>query len=223
VLIADDDDLCSEILRDAMEPLGVEVAVAGDGIEALELLEAHPFDILITDLYMPRMDGLTLLTHARKLVPHLLTVIITGFGSLESAIEAIRQGAYDYVQKPFKLEEISIVIRNAMEKINFLREKARLIRELEQAHQELSELRTMAAVPREEAVCPEPAAPSDAMVVFPRHTLPISFFQPPEDDSSRLLSELERLKRLREERAVSQEEFDRLKKSLLDRGTPIKR
>ncbi|NLJ27072.1 MAG: response regulator [Deltaproteobacteria bacterium] len=120
ILIADDDDLCREILRDAIQGEDVFVKIAADGVDALEMLGSSPFDILITDLNMPRMDGLTLLGHARELHPHILSIIITGFGSLESAIEAIRRGAYDYVQKPFKLEEISVAIRNAKEKITIL-------------------------------------------------------------------------------------------------------
>lgn len=204
---------------EAME--GVEVILACDGVEALEKLEAQAFDILITDLNMPRMDGLTLLAHARALVPHLLSIIITGFGSLESAIEAIRRGAYDYVQKPFKLEEISVAVRNAIEKITILREKAQLLKELEEAHQKLSELQAMKGASEKKAAPPEPVeAAKPAMVVFPRHTLPIAFFQPPEEDSSRVLAEIERLKRLLEDRVISQDEFKRLKEIIIGRSTP---
>jgi len=223
VLIADDDDLCREILRDAMLDMGVEVAVARDGLEALEALQAQGFDILITDLNMPRMDGLTLLAHAREIVPHLLSIIITGFGSLESAIEAIRRGAYDYVQKPFKLEEISVAIRNALEKITILREKAQLLRELEETHKKLSELQAVMGLPSKGSQHMEHLEPSSSsMVLFPRHTLPISFFQPPEEDSSLVLAELERLKRLHDDRVISRDEFDRLKRIIIDRCTADK-
>jgi len=223
VLIADDDDLCREILRDAMLEMGARVAVARDGLEALEALQAQAFDILITDLNMPRMDGLTLLAHARERVPHLLSIIITGFGSLESAIEAIRRGAYDYVQKPFKLEEISVVIRNAMEKIAILREKARLVKELEEARNKLSELQEVMGLPGRESHEGEPGdSAASSLVLFPRHTLPLSFFQPPEDDASPVLAELERLKRLRDDGVIRRDEFDRLKGIIIDRSTSNK-
>jgi DNA-binding NtrC family response regulator len=108
ILVVDDDEICREILKDSIGQWGVEVGLASDGLEGLEKLAAGPFDILITDINMPRMDGLTLLREAKQRYPHILTIIITGYGSLESAIEAIRQGTYDYMQKPFKIEELAV-------------------------------------------------------------------------------------------------------------------
>lgn len=71
--------MCREVLRDAIQGKDVSIRITADGVEALGALEAAPYDILITDLNMPRMDGLSLLGHARELHPHILTIIITGF------------------------------------------------------------------------------------------------------------------------------------------------
>lgn len=221
ILIADDDDLCREILRDAIQGEDVFIKIAADGVDALEMLESSPFDILITDLNMPRMDGLTLLGHARELHPHILSIIITGFGSLESAIEAIRRGAYDYVQKPFKLEEISVAIRNAKEKITILREKTQLLKELEEAHRKLQ---YYTSSPCAESDSPndtvEPEEGKGTFYLFPRHILPLSFLQIPQTDSSRILTELERLKKLKQDRIINENEFERLKKRIMDRTGP---
>lgn len=220
ILVADDDDLCREILRDAIESEGVIVSLAADGSEALDLLRSKAFDILITDLNMPRMDGLTLLRSARQLYPQLLAIIITGFGSLESAIEAIRAGAYDYVQKPFKIEEITVTLRNATERIMMLREKTRLLMELEEAHQKLRQLRpddfgddiSLSATSEE-------ASPSTAsFYLFHRRSLPLSFLETPLGGSpSSVLSELERLKELKQGRVINEEEFERLKKMIINK------
>jgi len=220
ILVADDDDLCREILRDAIESKGVIVSLAADGAEALALLRSKAFDILITDLNMPRMDGLTLLRNARQLYPQLLAIIITGFGSLESAIEAIRAGAYDYVQKPFKIEEITVTLRNATERIVMLREKTWLLRELEEAHQKLRQLRPDEfdhdiSLP----ATSEEALPSAAsFYLFPRRSLPLSFLETPlEGSPSSVLSELERLKELKQGRVINEEEFERLKKMIINK------
>jgi CheY-like chemotaxis protein len=220
ILIVDDDQICREILADALATLGVNVSLAGDGMEGLEKLALEPFDILITDLNMPRMDGLTLLQEAREHYPHILTIIITGYGSLESAIEAIRAGTYDYIQKPFKIEEIQVVTRNAIEKIRMLREKNLILEELRSAYRKLHEFEA------ERESRPEshlenlgegsPGAPR-TLHLFPRHTLPLSLLERSPDEPNNVLAALERLKDLRRLRIINDDELERLKKSVLDR------
>jgi len=220
VLIVDDDQICREILADALATLGVEVSLAGDGIEGLEKLAVERFDILITDLNMPRMDGLALLQEAREHYPHILTIIITGYGSLESAIEAIRTGTYDYVQKPFKIEEIQIVTRNAIEKIEMLREKNRMLEELRSAYRKLHQFeaeRESKPVGHLEDFSEESFGASRTLHLFPRHTLPLSLLERPPDEPNHVLAVLERLKDLRRQRIINDDELERLKKSVLDR------
>jgi DNA-binding response OmpR family regulator len=220
ILIVDDDQICREILRDTIEQQGVDIALCSDGLEGLERLAAEPFDILITDINMPRMDGLALLREAKQRYPHILTIIITGFGSLESAIEAIRQGTYDYMQKPFKIEELAVTTRNAIEKVKMLKDKQRILEELEQAHRRLHQLEEQQRLMQE----------ADALDLkdkyfggvnpyglFPRHTLPLSVFERSSDEPSYVVTELERLRDLKQKGIINDREFDRLKKSILDK------
>jgi YesN/AraC family two-component response regulator len=220
VLIVDDDQICREILADALSTLGVVVSLAGDGMEGLEKLSLESFDILITDLNMPRMDGLTLLQEAREHYPHILTIIITGYGSLESAIEAIRAGTYDYIQKPFKIEEIQIVTRNAIEKIKMLREKELMLEELRSAYFRLHQCEAeRASKPESHLEDSNERSSGEAKTfhLFPRHTLPLSFLEKSPNEPNSVLAVLERLRELRRQRVINDDELERLKKSVLDR------
>jgi DNA-binding NtrC family response regulator len=220
LLIVDDDQICREILRDALATLEIEVVLAGDGIEGLEKLAAEPFDILITDLNMPRMDGMTLLQEARERYPHILTIIITGYGSLGSATDAIRKGAYDYIQKPFKIEEILIVTRNAVEKIKMLWEKNLILEELASAYRKVHELETQresGAKPYAKDLSKEFSADLNSLLLFPRHTMPLSLFERSPDEPDRVLAVLERLKALRQQGIINDDELKRLKKRVLQR------
>jgi CheY-like chemotaxis protein len=221
VLIVDDDQICREVLRDALDQLGVEMELAGDGVEGLEKLSAKPFDLLITDLNMPRMDGLGLLREARHRYPHILTIVITGYGSLESAVEAIRQGTYDYIQKPFRIDEIVLVTRNAVERIIILREKNRILQELTLAHRRLAQYEQSEKHRQEDAL---PASEErqgeglDTLCLFPRHTAPLAVFERPSEGASRVLSALERLRDLRRQGVIDDREMERLKKKILSQS-----
>jgi CheY-like chemotaxis protein len=83
------------------------------------------------------MDGLTLLKQVRTLYPHILCILITGFGSLESAIQALRLGAYDYIQKPFMVEQVAVTIRNAIDRVNGYKERAALLKEIDNLHEKV--------------------------------------------------------------------------------------
>jgi DNA-binding response OmpR family regulator len=220
ILIVDDDEICREILRDSIEQSDVEVALSSDGIEGLERLAVEPFDILITDINMPRMDGLTLLREAKQRYPHILTIIITGYGSLESAIEAIRQGTYDYMQKPFKIEELAVTTRNAIEKVKMLKDKQRMLEELEFAYSRLHQLEEERRLMRA-ANNPETAENAVAAVnaygIFARRSLPLSAFERSSEEPNHVLGELERLKDLRHKGIINDKEFESLKRSILDR------
>lgn len=224
ILIVDDDEVYRDVLKDAIGEEDSELSLAGSGEEALELLEASPFDILITDLNMPGIDGLTLLKRARQLYPDILTLIITGYGSLESAVEAIRSGAYDYIQKPFRIDEVAVSTRNAIDKVRILRERQALLDELEKAYLRLQQLESEA---RKQGRCEESAEETlwegqvandkgrSRMVWVPGRSLPLDAFEGPKDTMGRVLADLERLKELRRERIVDETEFERLKKIIL--------
>ncbi len=106
VLLADDEKSIAVTLRDALADAGHKVTVVGDGREALSELQARPYDLLVTDIRMPGMDGIRLLKAAKALDRPPEVILITGHGTIESAVEALQHGAYDYVQKPFLNEEL---------------------------------------------------------------------------------------------------------------------
>lgn len=217
ILIVDDDDVCRELLRETIAGQEVEIFLAADGIEALKFLHADALDILITDLNMPRMDGLKLLAEARGIHPHIVSIIITGYGTLESAIEAIRQGAYDYIQKPFKIGQIEIVTRNAIEKIKILRDKARLLQELEGAYQRVQALETEFRDLTEKGKSPAGEEASEGGYYYlPRHALPLFCLDVPRrTPAEEVLLKLERLMQLKSEGVINEQEFLLLKKTII--------
>lgn len=220
ILIVDDDEVCREILHDTIRWDGVEVVLAGDGLEAMSQLGLRPFDLLITDLNMPRMDGLTLLKKAREQFPNLITIIITGYGSLESAIEAVRLGAYDYLQKPFKIEEMTVTAKNAIDKVRILREKSELLQEIEFLHGQLQTMRQ--GVSLEGAGNGGQGERSDSICMFPDRSLPLFMIERPPRDVSGMIDALRNLKELRQEGLLSEHEFMRLKKRIIDDLDPGK-
>lgn len=115
VLIVDDELEMARTLCDGLADHGFDAVPASSGKAALALLSEQRFDALVTDLRMAEMDGLSLMARARKLAPERPTLIMTAHGAIDSAIESIRQGAYHYLTKPFKLDELVIFLRRAIE------------------------------------------------------------------------------------------------------------
>src|SRR5580692_4985103 len=126
VLIVDDEKFIRDILADFLGMEGYIVRTAEDGTSALtELGNAH-YDLIISDLKMPRMGGIELLEAIGTTAPNALTVIMTGFGTVETAIDAMKRGAYDYILKPFKVEEVIRVVQRGIEKQRLAAENIRL-------------------------------------------------------------------------------------------------
>ncbi|MBZ4394616.1 sigma-54 dependent transcriptional regulator [Myxococcus sp. MISCRS1] len=126
ILVADDEPSIRHILTLVLTDRKYEVRAVADGEEALRELAARDYDVLLCDVRMPRKDGLTLLREAQAAHPGLTVVVMSAYGSQEQALEAVSAGAYDYVQKPFKPEEIVFVLRKAEERERLLRENKRL-------------------------------------------------------------------------------------------------
>ena len=126
VLVVDDERVIREILADFLTLEGFWVRTAEDGTAALAELARHPYDLVISDLKMPKMGGIELLDQISKVSPNVLTVIMTGFGTVETAIDAMKRGAYDYVLKPFKIEEVIHIIQRGLEKQRLSAENIRL-------------------------------------------------------------------------------------------------
>ncbi len=126
ILVVDDEKVIREILADFLSMEGFWVRTAEDGSAALVELSRAPYDLVLSDLKMPNMGGLDLLAAIGKHTPNVVTIIMTGFGTVETAIDAMKQGAYDYILKPFKVEEVVHTIHRGLEKRRLKAENLRL-------------------------------------------------------------------------------------------------
>src|SRR5580658_8235267 len=126
VLIVDDEKFIRDILADFLGMEGYVVRTAEDGAAALAELGRTRYDMILSDLKMPRMGGIELLAAIGQAAPSALTVIMTGFGTVETAIDAMKRGAYDYILKPFKVEEVIHVVQRGLEKQRLSAENLRL-------------------------------------------------------------------------------------------------
>ncbi|MFZ2448140.1 MAG: response regulator [Syntrophobacteraceae bacterium] len=215
VLVADDDDIFLEILAEAVQDAGGEATLVPDGQAALDQLARARFDILITDLNMPRVDGLALLRQVRALHPHVLGILITGFGSLESAIEALRLGVYDYIQKPFMVEQIAVTIRNAIERVSIFKERSVLLEKIENLHKKLC-LVEGKRYPEHEIYDISGQSISGPFFLDGK-SRPETFLEKPKGDPTRALATLDTLRGLRREGVISETELERLKLAILKR------
>jgi two-component system response regulator PilR (NtrC family) len=130
ILVVDDERSMQEFLEIFFRSEGFEAVTAGDVESALLQLESDEFDVLITDIQMPGGSGLDLLIAAQNLAPETVVIMMTAFASTETAIAAMKQGAYDYITKPFKMDEIRVVVEKALEKKLLASENRRLRSEL---------------------------------------------------------------------------------------------
>src|SRR5256885_9297978 len=116
VLVVDDERSMRELLAIMLRQAGHEVTVAEGGEQAVEVIKSESFDLVITDLRMRKVDGIAVLRAAKEHSPSTVVLVVTAFASTETAVEAMKLGAYDYVTKPFKLDEIKLTIANALER-----------------------------------------------------------------------------------------------------------
>jgi signal transduction histidine kinase len=136
VLIADDEPTIRELMSLVLERDGHAVATANDGVRALEMLQAEHFDVLLSDIQMPHMNGLELLKRAREIQPDLIVVVMTGFGTIETAVDAIKAGAADFITKPIRdLDQIPIIFKKAKQFQN-LQNEVKALRELNRLQDE---------------------------------------------------------------------------------------
>ena len=131
ILIVDDDSSVRDLLMEGLADGSCTCAAAADGTAALAALDRDGFDLVITDVDMPGMDGLELLTEVRRIAPETEVIMLTGVVDVEVAIRAMRAGACDYLTKPFNLAEMRITVERALEKQRLLRENRDYQRDLE--------------------------------------------------------------------------------------------
>lgn len=134
ILVVDDEESIREFLDIMLRKEGYEVTCVEDGQKAIDILKKKTFDMAISDLQMPNVTGIELLKHCRESYPDLLFMMITAFGTAESAVEAMKMGAYDYITKPFKIDEVRINIANALRSKNLEVENRVLRKELQKEY-----------------------------------------------------------------------------------------
>jgi two-component system response regulator PilR (NtrC family) len=143
ILLVEDDDVLRAGLRDFLLEQGVSAICSRDGEEALRAIDEarNPFDVVLTDLVMPHKDGLDVLRMAKQRSPQTEVIIMTGFASLETAIDAMRQGAFDYITKPFQFVEIELVLTRIAERKKLIDENIRLSESIQSLHSRLELLK----------------------------------------------------------------------------------
>jgi YesN/AraC family two-component response regulator len=211
ILIVDDDKVIADILNDLLADTQRLVDVCYDGFAAIESIQKGFYDLILVDLVMPKVGGLDILKYAKKTNPNVIVIIITGYASLETAITAIREGAYDYIRKPCKLEEIKIVVENAIDKIKLNRENRELLNKLQDAYRELMVLK------KEDD--------EDKFLIDDKKTEHINFFSssPPslhylynaDSPSSNYVDKLQALTSLKDNGMLTENEFKEFKRHLL--------
>ena len=131
LLIVDDEQIALRNLEHIMVREGYNVQATQSGPNALKLIEEKRFDVVLTDLKMEKVDGMQILKKCRTLYPDSEVIVITGYATVQTAIQAIKKGAYDYITKPFKLDEVRRVVREAAEKVGLKQENAQLREQIE--------------------------------------------------------------------------------------------
>ncbi|MFA5316580.1 MAG: sigma-54 dependent transcriptional regulator [Dehalococcoidales bacterium] len=134
ILIVDDEAIVRESLREWLSDAGYQVLMAEDGARALEIIEKERPSIAFVDLVMPGIDGIELLKRARKICPGIGVIVITAYASISTAIAAMKQGAYDYVEKPFSLERVELLIRKLVAHQRLLEENISLHQKLKERY-----------------------------------------------------------------------------------------
>ena len=126
ILVVDDEQSMREFLEIMLKKEDYKVSLASNGEEVLKLLERDIFDLVLLDVRMPKMDGIAVLKKIKTLAAETIVIMITAYASHDTAVKAMKEGAYDYITKPFKIDEIKLIIKNALEKKNLQKENSLL-------------------------------------------------------------------------------------------------
>ncbi len=122
ILVIDDERSIRNTLKDILEYEKYSVDLAEDGIKGIEKVKGNSFDVVLCDIKMPGMDGIEVLEQLVQISPDTPVVMISGHGNIDTAVESIKKGAFDYIEKPLDLNRLLITIRNAMDKSNLVTE-----------------------------------------------------------------------------------------------------
>ncbi len=145
IIVADDDDIVRDVISTILSREGYSVASSGDGLEAMNRLRVEDVHLVITDLMMPGANGIEVLKYAVRSNPDIAVVILTAYGTLDTTLEAIKEGAYDYLTKPFKTQEIVILAARAFQKAQLIDDNRELKKSLRDTYRDLELLKNIAA------------------------------------------------------------------------------
>ena len=144
ILIADNDRLIQDVMRSLLSKEGYVVVLANDGFDALRILKTENISLILTALKMSGVNGIEILKYALRINPDTAVVILTTFVNLESTLEAVKEGAYDYLTKPFKAEEIAFLVEKAYKRSILINENKELLQYLRDTYQDMEVIKTAA-------------------------------------------------------------------------------
>jgi DNA-binding NtrC family response regulator len=145
ILVADDDEIARDVVTTLLSREGYTVTAVSDGLEAIKRLRTGEFHLVITDLNLPGADGLEVLRSAVRSSPDIAVVILTAYGTLDTTLQAIKEGAYDYLTKPFKTQEITILAERAWQRARLIADNTELKRSLRETYRDMELLKTVTA------------------------------------------------------------------------------
>jgi len=134
ILLVEDDNIMRVTLEDVLQSEGYDVESVGDGKGAIEIIENNKFDIVLTDIILPKINGIDVLKAIKKVSPDTTVVMMTAYGSIKDAVESMKLGAYDYITKPFLMEELLINLKKIIDYQNLKEENIRLKKDLEKCY-----------------------------------------------------------------------------------------
>lgn len=162
ILVIDDERSIRNTLKDILEFEKHQISLAENGKQALDMLQSHTFDLIFSDIKMPEMDGIELLGHFMEREIEAPIVMISGHGNIETAVECIKKGAFDFITKPIDLNRLLITVRNALERNSLVTESKTLKRKIAKRHQMVGD---SAAIQKVRMMI-ERVAPTDARVLI---------------------------------------------------------
>src|SRR6266436_2569668 len=130
ILVVDDEPMITDGLRQHLADEGYSIDTASNGAEAMDLFDGGAHHLAICDLQLPDIDGMTLLRHMKDAKPSTEVIVVTGYGSVQTAVEATKAGAFYFVEKPFDFEELSPLVEKALERRQLMAETANMLRQL---------------------------------------------------------------------------------------------
>ncbi len=142
ILVAEDDAIVRDVIVKFLSEEGYHVAVAHDGLAAIKFLRLEYIKLVLTDLRMPGADGMEVLRTAMQIDPKIAVVVITAYGTLDTALDAMNEGAYDYIVKPFVMQQLLLTVRNAYKMVTLIEENEKLTNYLRETYRDLETIRS---------------------------------------------------------------------------------